>query len=128
MQALQKEALGSNVAWVPVSSTANGEPGSMEAAEANALLEKRGVKIDYIALDANGNIGHMFGAHATPSVAIIDAAGKLAYLGAIDDNPWGDGTTGNNYVRAALADLVKNAPVKTPQARAYGCGIKYSAQ
>jgi AhpC/TSA family len=126
MQALQKEALGQGAAWVPVSSTANGVPGFMESAAAQSLIAKRGVPLDYIALDADGVIGHMFGAHATPSVAIVDSSGKLAYLGAIDDNPWGDGSTGNNYVRAALSDLSGGKPVKTPITRAYGCGIKYA--
>jgi RimP N-terminal domain len=61
------------------------------------------------------------------SAAIIDAAGKLAYVGAIDDNPWGDGTAGNNYVRGALTDLKSAVPVRTPQTRAYGCGIQYAS-
>jgi AhpC/TSA family len=127
MQAMQREAMAAGVVWIPVSSTVKGGSGYMEAAEAEALRTERKIEAPYIALDATGALGRQFGAFATPSAAIIDASGKFAYLGAIDDSPWGDGTAGNNYVKAALADLQTGKPVTTPQTRAYGCGIKYGS-
>jgi hypothetical protein len=127
MQALQNKYTAANVAWIPISSTVNGGSGYMDAAQAEALRVERKIAIPFIALDASGAVGHQFGAYATPSAAIVDASGKLAYLGAIDDNPWGDGTAGNNYVRAALADLQAGKPVAMPQTRAYGCGIQYGS-
>jgi hypothetical protein len=126
MQKLQQEAIAAGVVWIPVSSTAEGAAGFVDAAGAKALMAERKMGGDYMALDADGALGHMFGAHATPSAAIIGKDGNLAYAGAIDDQPWGDGTSGDNHVRAALADLAAGTPVRTPQARAYGCGIKYA--
>jgi AhpC/TSA family len=127
MQAMQREAIAAGVVWIPVSSTFEGGPGYMDVAQAEALRAERKFEAPYIALDASGEVGRQFGAYATPSAAIIDASGKFAYAGAIDDNPWGDGTAGNNYVKAAIADLQAGKPVATPQTRAYGCGIKYGS-
>jgi Domain of unknown function (DUF6436) len=127
MQAMQTEYTAANVAWIPISSTVQGGSGYMDAAQAEVLRAERKIATPFIALDASGAVGRQFGAYATPSAAIVDAAGRLAYLGAIDDNPWGDGTAGNNYVRAALTDLQAGKPVATPQTRAYGCGIQYGS-
>jgi hypothetical protein len=127
MQAMQHEYMAAGIVWIPISSTVKGGSGFMDAAQAEALRAERKIEAPYIALDAGGEVGRQFGAYATPSAAIIDALGKFAYAGAIDDNPWGDGTGGNNYVKAAIADLQAGKPVGTPQTRAYGCGIKYGS-
>jgi hypothetical protein len=127
MQAMQREAIAAGDVWIPVSSTVEGGPGYMDAAQAEALRAERKFEAPFIALDASGAVGRLFGAFSTPSAAIIDASGKFAYAGAIDDNPWGDGTAGNNYVKAALAELEAGKPVGTPKTRAFGCGIKYGS-
>lgn len=127
MQAMQREAVASGIVWIPVSSTVKGGSGYMDAAQAEALRAERKIEAPYIALDESGAAGRQFGAYATPSVAIIDAAGNFAYLGAIDDKPWGSGVSGTNYVKAALAALKAGVPVAKPQTRAYGCGIKYGS-
>jgi hypothetical protein len=127
MQAMQKEAIAAAVIWIPVSSTAEGATGFIDSAQAEALRTERSFEAPFIALDASGAVGRQFGAYATPSAAILDAAGALVYLGAIDDSPWGDGTSGNNYVRAALGDLQRGETVRVARTRAYGCGIKYKS-
>jgi hypothetical protein len=125
MQKLQREAIAGGAIWVPVSSTAKGQSGYVDAAAAKALMAERKMGGAFLALDDGGLLGRLFGANATPSAVIIGKDGRLAYAGAIDDAPWGDGTTGSNHVRDALADLAAGRPVRTPFARAYGCGIKY---
>ncbi len=127
MQAMQRQAISGGVIWVVVSSTAPGGSGYMDLSAAQALVAERNIASNYIVLDEDGALGHQFGAFATPSAAVIDAKGKFSYAGAIDDNPWGDGTKGNNYVKAALSDLASDKPVQTPHTRSYGCGIKYKA-
>ncbi len=125
MHALQEYGAAKQAAWVPVSTAGPGTIGHLDAAGLQALLSARKINGPYIAMDEQGVLGRLFGAHATPSAAIIDASGKLAYRGAIDDNPWGDGTTGINYVRQALDELTAGKPVSVPFKRSYGCGIKY---
>ena len=126
MQHLQKQALAQNVVWIPISSTGKGAPGFMDAPQSQALMKARNIASDYMALDASGATGRYFAATATPSVVILDAQGRLAYSGAIDDKPFGDGMQGNNHVRAAIADLLAGAQVRMPKTRAYGCSITYA--
>lgn len=60
---------------------------------------------------------------------IVDAQGKLAYAGGIDDRPSAnpaDVKGAKNYVVAALADLAAGKPVAHPSTRAYGCSVKYA--
>jgi hypothetical protein len=60
---------------------------------------------------------------------VIDAKGKLAYMGAIDDdtstNPAKVGTA-KNYVREALDALAAGKTIKTASTQSYGCSVKYS--
>jgi hypothetical protein len=56
-----------------------------------------------VVLDPSGEIGRAYGAKTTPHMFVIDPAGTLAYMGAIDDQPrnFADSARANNYVRAA---------------------------
>ena len=60
---------------------------------------------------------------------VIDPAGAIAYMGAIDDKPSaraGDVDTAHNYVLAALDAVIAGGEVETPYARPYGCSVKYA--
>ena len=81
-----------------------------------------------MALDPDGTVGKAFGAKATPTMVVIDPAGKLIYFGAVDDNDSGnaeDAPKAKNYVSAALEAAMAGKPVETPVTKAYGCGIHY---
>jgi hypothetical protein len=60
---------------------------------------------------------------------VIDEAGRIAYAGAIDDQPRAvlpAGAVPRNYVREAIT-AVKNKQAPAIRATsAYGCSIKYS--
>ena len=61
---------------------------------------------------------------------MISADGKLAYQGAIDDQPSGSVATvdsAQNYVKAALAALKAGRAVEPATTTPYGCQIKYGA-
>jgi peroxiredoxin len=129
MQALQKETTGQGVVWLTIISSAPGEEGHVNPAQANALTAKRSAAPTAVLLDPPGTVGRMYGATNTPHMYVIDPAGKLVYAGAIDDRPTtrkGDIAGANNYVRAALQAVAAGQPVKTPVTRAYGCTVKYS--
>ncbi|MCB9916249.1 MAG: redoxin domain-containing protein [Planctomycetes bacterium] len=53
---------------------------------------------------------------------VIDAAGKLAYAGAHQDE------SGASLVAPALADLAAGRAVATPRTKPFGCGVKYEAK
>ena len=129
MQALQKDAAKDGIVWVQVISSAPGLEGHVSGKEAEALNAKRGAAATRIVLDENGAIGRLYAARHTPTMAVIDAAGTLAYYGAIDsDSDWHpDSIKGaKNYVRAALADMKAGRAVAVSQTRAYGCTVKYA--
>jgi hypothetical protein len=125
MHALQEYGASKQAAWIPVSTVGPGSIGHLDTTGLQALLTARKISSHFIVMDEQGVLGHLFGAHATPSAAVIDVNGKLAYMGAIDDNPWGDGTTGKNFVRQALDELAAGNAVSVPFRRSYGCSIKY---
>ena len=59
---------------------------------------------------------------------IIDKAGMLRYMGAIDDQPSTDTATiavARNYVREAFAAVTAGRSVKETATDAYGCSVKY---
>jgi hypothetical protein len=59
---------------------------------------------------------------------IIDAAGKLVYMGGIDSitssNP-DDIPRATQYVNAALQEMAAGKPVSTAVTKPYGCSVKY---
>jgi peroxiredoxin len=129
MQALQKEAAREGVVWMQVISSAPGLQGHVGGKEAEALNAERGAGPTRVVLDENGRIGRLYAARHTPTMAVIDAQGTLAYYGAIDsDSDWHpDSVRGaRNYVRAALADLKAGRAVAVAETRAYGCTVKYA--
>jgi peroxiredoxin len=74
--------------------------------------------------DPTGQTGRAYGAKSTPHLFVIDAAGKLAYAGAMDDDPRGRGAS-VNYVDSALAALAAGGRPEPATTRPYGCSMKY---
>jgi len=75
--------------------------------------------------DSAGKVGRAYGARTTPDMRIIDKTGKLAYTGAIDDDPRGNKKKRTNYVAKALDELLAGKKVSTPKTKPYGCSVKY---
>lgn len=129
MQQLQADAVKDGVVWVSVNSSAKGKEGYLaDAAAAKAAIATAGAKQSHYLLDAEGTIGHAYGAKTTPHMFVIDKEGTLVYMGAIDDIESADAADiakANNYVTAALTALKEGKPVKTPSTKSYGCFVKY---
>ena len=129
MQALQADAARDGVVWLQVISSAPGLEGHLSGPDAAAMNSKRSASPARVIIDADGAIGRKYAARHTPTMAVIDGDGALAYYGAIDsDSDWHpDSIKGaKNHVRAALADLKAGRPVATAKTRAYGCSVKYA--
>ena len=130
MQTLQKEATTQGVVWLSVISSAPGEQGYVKAADANRLSKERGAAPSRVLLDPSGVLGKLYNARTTPHMFVIDPAGKLVYMGGIDDKPTAaksDLAKAKNYVRSALGDLTAKRPVATPVSQPYGCNVKYAS-
>jgi peroxiredoxin len=129
MQELQKEATSNGVVWLTLMSSATGEQGHETAASATELTKARNAAPTAFLLDPEGKVGHAYDARVTPHMYVIDKAGVLAYMGAIDDKPTAnvaDVKTARPYAKEAIEAVLAGQPVTTASTRAYGCTIKYA--
>ena len=128
MQTLQWRFTGAGDIWLTIASSAPGQEGYVSPDEARADIARwNAAPSDYL-LDPDGVVGHLYDARATPHMVVIDRAGMVAYMGAIDDKPSvdpADVKTAKNYVVAALEELAAGKPVTISGTRAYGCSVKY---
>lgn len=111
------------VVWLAINSGAAGKEGAGKEASAKA---KTDWKMPFpVLIDESGKVGKAYGAKNTPAMYVIDANGKLAYMGAIDsdDSPSKVGDT--NYVAQAVSQLLAKETVATQVTKPYGCGVKY---
>ena len=75
-------------------------------------------------LDEKHLLADAFGATKTPHVFLFDASLNLVYRGAIDDNVSRAKEVKEHYLRNALTQLAKGAPLAKPETPAMGCSIK----
>jgi len=127
MQALQKR-YAKDVVWLTLNSTNRSSPDYRAPADLESTLGKFGAQPARYLMDDPGQVGRAYGARTTPHMFVIDASGKVAYNGAIDDTPStdiADLKTAKNYVAAALDEMKAGKPVSTPATQPYGCSVKY---
>ncbi|MBX3376832.1 MAG: redoxin domain-containing protein [Phycisphaeraceae bacterium] len=111
------------VVWLAINSGAPGKQGA--GLELNAQ-HKKDWKMEYpILLDESGKVGKAYGSKNTPTMFIIDASGKLAYMGAIDNDNSAKKLGSINYVDQALGQILAKETVSSPVTKAYGCSVKY---
>jgi peroxiredoxin len=113
------QALAGQVVWLAVDSTHFNGP------DVN-IAWKTQYGFDFPTLqDRDGTVGHLYGARTTPHVFIVDAAGTLAYAGAISNNPRGNEENPINYVTQTVAALQAGQPVPVSETEPWGCSVKY---
>jgi peroxiredoxin len=114
------------VVWLGINSTNAEHRDFLPPAEHLAWAKKNG--IDYTILyDETGKVGKAYDAKTTPHMFIVDKAGRIAYNGAIDDDPSGRKAKPErvNFVGGGL-DAEKGGKSPEPATtRPYGCGVKY---
>lgn len=126
MQRLQKQEVGNGAIWLRIVSSAPGKQGFLDDATAKAVHATSNATATLI--DATGDVGRLYEAKTTPSMAVIDLGGNLVYAGAIDSIKSFDAAdipNAENYVVAALDALRAGMPIKVSQTPSYGCGVKY---
>jgi len=129
MQKLQNEYTGKDVVWLSINSSAEGNEGYYSPEDTNTMAAERGVKSTALLLDADGKVGHLYGAKTTPHMFVIDPNGMVIYQGAIDDKASvdvDDIPTSKNYVQTALDAAMAGKPVADATTKAYGCSVKYA--
>lgn len=121
MKELARKYGKKGVVWMAVNST------HYMNAEANAAFAKKHALPYPILIDADGSLGHAYGARTTPHIFIIAADGTVAYQGAIDSDPRGTmkASEVENHVEAALDALLAGKAPAVSESKPYGCSVKY---
>ncbi len=130
MQQLQRDAAKLGAVWLTVASSAPGEQGYVDGAQANKDTSSRNAAPAHVLLDPQGLVGHLYDAQTTPQIFIIKADGTLAYMGGADSiasTRAEDLQKAQPYAREALEAVVAGKPVAHPVTRPYGCTVKYSS-
>ena len=107
------------VVWVNVDST-----GDAKSDDCKKFATDN--KLTTYLMDPTGATGKAYGAKTTPHCYVIDKDGKLAYMGAMDDDKDGsNGDKAKNYVKEAVDAVLKGSTVATATTDPYGCTVKY---
>lgn len=114
------------VVWLGINSTNPDHANYLQPAEHQKWADAKGV--DYAILyDPSGDVGKAYGASTTPHMFIIDEQGKVAYNGAIDDDPPGRQKPAErtNYVAGGLDAHEAGQKIAPASTKPYGCSVKY---
>ena len=128
MQKQQADATAAGVVWLTINSGATGKQGNLDAKSANAYIVESGAKQTAYLFDADGTVGHLYGARTTPHLYVIDKNGILRYAGGIDSVASADKAdiaSATQYVPQVLAELAAGKAVSTAKSEPYGCSVKY---
>jgi peroxiredoxin len=121
------QAREQDVIWLAVNSAPEEKMGGSPE---DSRAASKAWSIDYpLMLDPTGRVGRQFDATTTPEVFLIDPAGVLVYVGAIDNMPFGKvrgGGEGVNYLAQALEESRAGGEVTRPARQPYGCRVKYA--
>ena len=109
--------------WLGINSTNRSHADFLAPAEHKKFNAEHGITYTVL-YDTSGEVGRAYGAATTPHMFVIDGAGKLAYVGAIDDSARA-GRASVNYVDAALSALEAGKQPEPAATKSYGCSVKY---
>jgi peroxiredoxin len=129
MQALQKQYVEKGVIWLTICSSAAGKQGYYEPDQLKTMTAERKLSSTAYLRDADGAVGHAYGARTTPHMFVINPEGVLIYAGAIDDKPSTDPDDikgAMNYVRASLDEAMTGESIAVKSTASYGCSVKYA--
>jgi peroxiredoxin len=75
-------------------------------------------------VDTDSKLANAFGATRTPETFLFDAAGKLTYHGAIDDNPGDASNVGRHHLQEAITEMNTGKEISVKESKSVGCSIK----
>ncbi len=89
--------------------------------------QKKGFNFPYLR-DETQEVARAYGAQRTPHVYVFDEKRILRYRGRVDDNWEHPNQVKTKHLREALDTLRVGYTVKTPEAEAIGCSIKWKPE
>ncbi len=112
---------GKDLVWLAVNSIDPKSDGN--SPEDNKLMAKAYGVPWPILMDGKQEVAAALGAQTTPDIFVIDAKGKLAYSGAVDQGTFKEVPKGTNYVVEAVKALRAGKTPETPTTAPFGCSI-----
>jgi peroxiredoxin len=114
------------VVWLGINSTNPQHGDYLQPAEHRAYNQKNGINYPVL-YDETGKIGQAYAAKTTPHMFIVGKDGKIAYNGAIDDDPPGRKARAEraNYVGSGLNAEQSGKDPDPAATKPYGCSVKY---
>jgi peroxiredoxin len=128
MQSLQKEYTDKGVVWLSICSSAVGKQGHNTPDDLKILLKRHQFAGSAYLIDADGQVGKLYGAKTTPDMFVINKDGNIVYTGAIDSiksTEGADVAKADNYVKDALDEILAGKEVTKAVTVPYGCSVKY---
>ena len=128
MQALQRDLAAKGVVWLLVNSVNPNNFSHRTPEQARQEMAAQKMAVTAWIDDSSGAIGHLYDMKTTPHMFVIDKSGTLVYDGAIDNrpDPFHDPAKAQNYVSAAVDELLGGKPVTVTETKPYGCSVKYA--
>lgn len=129
MQKQQADATAAGAIWLTINTASAGKQGHLDAAAARTYISGVDGRQSAYLFDADGSVGHAYGARTTPHMYVIDEQGILRYAGGIDSIASADQddiATATQFVPQVLAELAAGKSVSTDRAEPYGCSVKYA--
>ena len=126
----QAEATAQGVVWLTINSAAPGKQGHLERVGAKAFDAHYHAAPTAYLFDADGKVGHLYGAKTTPHIFIIDEKGVLRYNGGIDSIASVDKddlAKATQYVPQVIGEIKSGKAVSVPTSEPYGCSVKYGS-
>jgi len=120
--ALQKDYEAKGVRVVAINSNSPKVQAGDSFEKMKERAEEKHFNFPYL-FDETQNVARQYGATCTPHVFVIDQ-GKVAYMGAIDDEMKADKVK-SPYLRDALDALLKGQKPPKEVTRQFGCSIKW---
>ena len=126
----QADAIAQGVVWLTINSGAPGKQGHVDGAGAKAFDAQYHAQPTAYLLDADGKVGHLYGAKTTPHIFVIDEKGVLRYDGGIDSIASADKedlAKATQYVPQVIGEIKSGKAVSVPTSEPYGCSVKYGS-
>jgi len=126
----QADATAQGVVWLTINSGAPGKQGHLDGAGAKAFDAQYHATPTAYLLDADGKVGHLYGAKTTPHIFIVDERGVLRYNGGIDSIASVDKddlAKATQYVPQVIGEIKSGKAVSVTTSEPYGCSVKYGS-
>jgi hypothetical protein len=105
----------------------NSNEGSRQDGDSYEAMQSYGKNQGYrwtYAVDSHHALADAFGANRTPECFLFDKNGKLAYHGAIDDDPYDEKGVRRQHLRIAMDEISSGKEVSLKESRSIGCSIR----